>query len=144
MPAKSTSKAKPATKPNVAVQSHANKTAATKRKLAVKTPALPTANKKMPKATATVTANGATAMSFSKPQSSKRVKYNVSMPPAEHDAIVALKHRLSDVVGAKTKKSDIVRAAVLLLLSLPDPKIRAALGKISALNGTSMTAEATK
>lgn len=144
MPAKATPKAKPATVSNVAEQSPANKTAPTKRKLAVTTPSLPAASKKMAKAMNTVAVNGSTATGVSKAQSSKRVKYGVSMPPAEHDAIVALKHRLSDLAGVKTKKGDIVRAGVLLLLSLPDVKIRAALGKISALNGTSMTAGDTK
>jgi hypothetical protein len=49
---------------------------------------------------------------------------------------VALKNKLSEVVGSKVKKSDIVRAGVLLLLSLPDSKIREALGKISAINAS--------
>jgi hypothetical protein len=82
-----------------------------------------------------VAANGSASKSKANAKSSKRAKYSFPMPQVEHEAIVALKHKLSEV-GSKVKKSDIVRAGVLLLLSLPDSKVRASLGKISAINGS--------
>jgi hypothetical protein len=85
---------------------------------------------------AKVTVNGSASTSKSKAPSSRRVKFSFSVPLVEHEAIVALKHKLSEAVGSKVKKSDIVRAGVLLLLSLPDAKIRTALGKIPASDGS--------
>lgn len=132
MQAKTLPTGKAATKPNTVVDIDASETPSRRRGAAAKT-ASPVASK--PKV-GTVTANGSASRSRAKAPSSKRVKFSFSMPPVEHDAIVALKHKLSEVVGAKVKKSDIVRASVLLLLSLPDSKMRAALGKISAMNGS--------
>lgn len=82
-----------------------------------------------------VTANGSPSTGKAEAPSSKRVKFSFSMPPVEREAIVALKHKLSGIVASKVKKSDIVRAGVLLLLSLPDAKLRGALGKIAAIDG---------
>lgn len=132
MQAKTLQNGKAATTPNAVAHIDAGETPSRRRGAAAKT-ASPVAAK--PKV-GTVTANGSASRSRAKAPSSKRVKFIFSMPPVEHDAIVALKHTLSEVVGSKVKKSDIVRASVLLLLSLPDSKIRAALGKISAMNGS--------
>lgn len=132
MQAKTLSKGESATVQNAVAHTDAIEAPSRRRGAAGKT-ASPVA----PKPTVgTVTADGSASRSKAKAPSSKRVKFSFSMPPVEHDAIVALKHKLSEVGGSKVKKSDIVRASVLLLLSLPDSKIRAALGKISALNGS--------
>lgn len=70
------------------------------------------------------------------PGNIKRKTYSFTMPKVEHEAIVALKQKLSDIVGLKIRKSDIVRASMLIFLSQPDSKIRASLGKISAIDGS--------
>lgn len=132
MQAKTLPKGKSATAPNPVAHIDASATQSRRRVAAAKT-ASPVASE--PKV-GTVTANGSASGSKSKAPSSKRAKFSFSMPPVEHAAIVALKHKLSEVVGSTVKKSDIVRASVLLLLSQPDSKIRAALGKISAMNGS--------
>lgn len=132
MQAKTLPKGKSATAQSAVAHTDASEAPSRRRGAAAKT-ASPVASK--PKV-GTVIANGSASRSKAKAPSSKRVKFSFSMPPVEHDAIVAVKHKLSEVVGSKVKKSDIVRASVLLLLSLPDSKIRAALGKISAMNGS--------
>lgn len=60
----------------------------------------------------------------------KTVKHSFTMPESEHDAVVELKHKLSEVMGSKVKKSDLVRVALQLLLSQPQTKIKSGLVKL--------------
>lgn len=67
-----------------------------------------------------------------KSESSKTRKYSFPLLDAEHDALVALKHTLSEVTGGKVKKGELLRAAVRLLLKQPQTKVKAELAAIAA------------
>jgi hypothetical protein len=134
MQAKTLPKGKSAAAPKTVANSQSNETRSS-RNGAAKTLSGGLSKQKIVKAAG----NGSSTTSKPKSQiSKKRVKFSFLMPQAELDDIVTAKHKLSEVVGAKVKKSNIVRAGVLLLLSLSESKIRAALGKISAIDSSSV------
>jgi hypothetical protein len=60
----------------------------------------------------------------------KKVKFSFTMHETEHDAVVELKHKLSDAMGSKVKKSDLIRVALQLLQSQPQAKIKAGIVKL--------------
>lgn len=65
----------------------------------------------------------------------KTKKYSLPLSEQEHDALIALKHALSDASGGKVKKGDLLRAAVRLLLKQPRTKVTAELAILSAAAG---------
>ena len=62
--------------------------------------------------------------------------YRFPLTEAEHDALLALKHVVSDSTGAKVKKSALMRVAIRLLLKHPHAKLEA---EISALTNVVTT-----
>ena len=70
---------------------------------------------------------------------SRRLKikdYRFPLTEAEHDALLALKHVVSDSTGTKVKKSALMRVAIRLLLKHPHAKLEA---EISALTNVVTT-----
>ena len=55
----------------------------------------------------------------------KTKDYRFPLTEAEHDALLALKHVVSDSTGAKVKKSALMRVAIRLLLKQPHAKLEA-------------------
>jgi len=67
-----------------------------------------------------------------KPRKVKFKTYSHTMPEHEHAAILELKQKIIDAGGPKTKKSELIRAAMQLFIAMPVPKVKAALLALGA------------
>lgn len=77
-------------------------------------------------------ANGAPIGETVRVKPPKMAKYGIALLEAEHDAMVEMKQKLSEALGQKVRKSDLLRAALRLLLSQSPAKVKAELTKVVA------------
>lgn len=61
----------------------------------------------------------------------KDVKCTFTLPEPEYDAVQTLRERLSEAVGRKVKKSEILHLAARILLVQTPAKLKAELGKMA-------------
>jgi len=80
----------------------------------------------------------ATPSTDKKPRQPKKTKVardvrcTFSLPGSEFDAMQDLRHKLSDAIGRKVKKSQLLNVAARLLLRQTHGKIKAELAKVAA------------
>jgi hypothetical protein len=126
-PSQSAAARKPAT---AAKRAPARKTPAPAKKapVAVKPPAVPVPVQAAPAAKPAP----AEKPKVDKPKKPKLVRDSFTIPKAEYAAIDALKQRAAKL-GQSPKKSEVLRAGIMLLASLSDAALLTALGHVPAI-----------
>lgn len=102
----------------------------TKRAATLK-PVAPSAPAKPTKALEKSGALSEKAKKAAKPDSIKMKKSSFHMLETEQEALFSLKHVLSDALGKKVKKDELLRVAVRLLLKQTQAKVKAELAAIT-------------